>query len=588
MKFVTIRGHHILTRSAICRLCHSGRDRQQMAYELTFIESYLVAAFIAAVVSLDVAGLLISQNGEFKGDLGLRWTGKALVHSFLHATFHAVLFYVYFVGLNFAMFLPDWLTSTLIDILRCIDIDIAFDGPSARSAILFMFSTLIVVFVWITYSNKIVENHANKVSKDNNYIASARIDVRFIYFLISILQFLVGKFIVFVQRVILRKIYWSPSEWPQWLIQVCLCLAVAVDMLAVASFIRVWFKDASDPGNETSTGGSELVHFNFGNSALSDHQIFAVVIFLGVFLISFFVIKESGGLHEERAKKCLRRFRRIEPWLVFSLLLIALDHLFGNRLTGMNEFWLKVIVCSVFGYALMWLLVLFHGKDKVDAMVDEGYNVLSSHNLSSTTPFRDSQFALDLAKFLGWALIALILLVVGTFASFGGDASSFSPLANLLFWTGTIATIGSLFLLFAPAKWLIARYASDLESRVDTWIATVLLDGKLFLRKSLYISAVCLLILFYMHLSFLNLAIGSIFTSPDDESFLAPLAFLILSYWIVFILVERRSTRGGNFSQLRVLKGQAKLVPNFGDVLTALSLVVFSIAICMSLVDKFS
>jgi hypothetical protein len=319
-----------------------------------------------------------------------------------------------------------------------------------------------------------------------------------------------------------------------------------------------------------------------------DHQIFAIIIFLGVFIISLIAIKESGGLHDERAKKCLKRFRKIEPWLVFSLLLIAIDHLFGNRLTGMMEFWLKGALCIVFGWVLMWLLVLFHGKDKVDAMVDQGYNVLSSHNLKTTTPFRDSQFGLDLAKFLGWALLALVLLIAGTFISFGGGASSFNPLANLLFWTGTLATIASLFLLFAPAKWVLAKFASELESRFDSWIEGILLDGKSFLRKSGYITAVFLTILFYMHISFSNLSLPNMLQLRDSEIFLVPLLFLIVAFWVVLLLIERRMRRGNIFLYLRSARGQGKVNPNFGDLLTAISLVVFGIGTYMSIIEKFS
>jgi hypothetical protein len=558
-----------------------------MAYELTVFESYVVAAIIAFIVSLDVTGLLISQNTEFKGELGVRWVWKALTHSFLHATFHSALFYFYFVGLDL---IPRWLIVEITTFFK--NLGISFDGASARSALLFLFSTIVVIFVWITYSNKIIENHAKKVERDNNYMSDARIDVRLIYFLLSLVPFVAGKSIAFLQKIFNKEILQPPTVWPTWLIQTCLCLAVAVDMLAVTSFIRVWFRDAPDPGNETATGGNELMHFNFDHSTFSDHLIFAMVIFIGVLLISFIAIYLSGGLDEVRAKRALKFIRRLEPWMVFSFLLIALDHLFGNTLKSIAEFWIKAAVGIAFGFGMMRLLILFHGKGKVDEMVDEGYNVLSIHNLRSTNPFRDTHLGKDLFNFVIWVTIALTLLVIATFASFGGDVSSLNPLANLLFWTGAFANVGCLFLLFLPAKWLIAKKASDFESRMDAWIASAIQDKKRFFKRSKYISAVCLIIMFYMHLSFSNFfetwSFEGFFSLQDREMFLLPLAFSAFSYWIVFVLVWRRSARGENFASLRIERGQSKLCPNFGDALTALSLVVFSVGVCMVLIEKFA
>ena len=174
--------------------------------------SYALALIIGVIVSLDVGGLLISQHREFRDSPTI--LKKSVAHSLLHAFTHSALFLIYFLAVGIVI---PWPVEFIEWITRLLDIP-PINTVEAVQTMLLLSSFIIVIFVWITYAQKISENHAQKTAGDHVSTSTTRVDMLFLY-------------------LIAAKI--SPGRKSSLFY---MALAVAVDMLAITSFIRVFFK----------------------------------------------------------------------------------------------------------------------------------------------------------------------------------------------------------------------------------------------------------------------------------------------------------------------------------------------------------
>ncbi|MCC6925720.1 hypothetical protein [Novosphingobium sp.] len=176
--------------------------------------SVVAAILVGWLVSLDVYGLLVSQRAIFKIEAYHNSRRKL---AFLHASVHSGAFFVYSVILSGLIDFPSLIGQTLAWLN--INWQLPFDGKALSATMGLLSSVVIVLFVWATYSAKISEDHSEKL--DPKVLNGLRFDIRAFY-------------------------YWwknrAASNYRKF--QMAMALLVAVDMLAVTSFIRVFFKFA--------------------------------------------------------------------------------------------------------------------------------------------------------------------------------------------------------------------------------------------------------------------------------------------------------------------------------------------------------
>ncbi|HYJ81606.1 MAG TPA: hypothetical protein VEW26_02020, partial [Allosphingosinicella sp.] len=209
-------------------------------------DSYASAVLIGIVVSLDVGGLLISQHREFK-NVSLGNFGVMARHARRHASVHSGLFLLYIVLAEVILYLatltPWWIVEFFESIARVFSVVLPpIDGTEAAKSMVLLSSVIVVCIVWITYAGKIVENHKEKLATSGNPLSESRADIQGIYRVVKILVSNNRK-----------------------RIDIAMALAVAVDMLAISSVIRVYFPGAIDAGRSAGKElDAQLYHFDFG------------------------------------------------------------------------------------------------------------------------------------------------------------------------------------------------------------------------------------------------------------------------------------------------------------------------------------
>ncbi len=177
-----------------------------------------------------------------------------------------------------------------------------------------------ILFVWWTYRQKIVDNHAEKIESTEDPLAGARWDIKFIYNRVT------------KSRPLKR---WF-SEAPERRLQYAMALAVAVDMLAISALIRVYFRGAAD-----SDSASSAWHFQFLETSADVEKLpvwlfptevflFALVVFVVIFSTSAIAAIAAKNMRANaRPIVLLKLLRYTEPVFVFFFMTAALDHLIG-------------------------------------------------------------------------------------------------------------------------------------------------------------------------------------------------------------------------------------------------------------------
>jgi hypothetical protein len=516
-------------------------DSNFIALVREFGWSYIVALLIGLAVSLDVAGLLISQHKDWSGE---RIFKEATLSALRHAFTHSSLFLVYFYGVWALLIIPAEFFKVDIPFLPDIDSIAVLKTTALLSSI------MIIIFVWFTYVKKIMEDHYAKFEDNANNFDDMRIDVRFIFFLTTLMSSKADD----EARLTSRLNY-------------VLALAVAVDMLAITSFIRVFFRVGPDTANITPSGDTGLLHFDFGVGEYWDPLVFAGIIFGVVFGFSCFAILVSRELTDSR-NKWLNRLRLLEPFLVFWLLVVALDHLFGNVLTSIGAFWIKVALGALVSALLTLLLVLTCGWEKIKNNVAHGSEVTISAISDKFRATEDKNFK---EKFIraGWYLFALTVLIVIVFfishnpkvLEKGNAVELFLSLLSQIF------SILALLVLFLANKSLADKeyaFAKELQKlQKDTEKI-----GHLGNRAIWYSFGAYFVVVAYIYLSFPAESITS-------SGFLTPLLYIGALFFFAWLLLVLRFSKSYFFRQVGEKSKSEFFFTTPGDVLTAFALVIF-------------
>lgn len=506
---------------------------------LAAVISYAMAIIIGVVVSLDVGGLLISQHKEFQDSSTL--AKRSILHSSMHAVTHSLLFLLYFWVVSIAIPVPVW----LIEWLATFNIFPPINIAEALRTMMLLSSILIIVFVWITYAHKIAENHVLKTATDRDKSSARRVDILFFYWIAAA---------------------FSPGRKSGLFY---MALAVAVDMLAITSFIRVFFKTAADASSPAGETPEKLPHFEFSVSNPSlDPFIFAGIIFAMVLICSFAAILLSRRASDDRNRNAIRWMRIVEPFLVFWLLLVAVDHLFGNTITSVGEYTIKILTGALVAGVLTWLLVAYHGMPKIKQLIDDGYDNLNMKSLDDSRATNKRQIVRTLLTFVGSVFLLIVLLVVIFFASHRNAQGEFNGIDEFINSGSMIISGLSLLFLFIPI-----RFISEFEiekSDILHEAQSAQADG--FLGSAKCIAASYFVVLFYIHFSFSGIDVLSI---SAKETFLMPLISLGIVGCVTWFLLGWRSAKKGHFISDTHDKRRNHFNRNFGDLLGAFAGVVF-------------
>jgi hypothetical protein len=281
---------------------------------VVFVISLTVTVLIAATVSLDVMGVIRSQYHDFQVENPRKLKPKIPEdQADLHASWHAGLFIAYMVivngGIALVSFALQWIPQRLIEaIARIFAFDVPnFDEAAMAQSTMLISSMLIILFVWQTYSAKIVENHESKGSNLQNPMAKQRFDVRFIFHLIK-------------ERL--------PDLDRQ--LDHAVALTVAVDMLAISALIRVYFEAVPDSG-----GGAHIDFLPWYDgspfiSSVLTIFVFSVFVYNIVFGLALRSARLAAQPDYEASVEKLKRFRFVEPGIVFFVMFASLVHVIGS------------------------------------------------------------------------------------------------------------------------------------------------------------------------------------------------------------------------------------------------------------------
>lgn len=406
--------------------------------EMALLASIAAAFFIGWLVSLDVTGLLISQRAIFKIEEYHRSWHKVAI---LHAAMHAGLFFFYAMILSGLLDLSYFLGP----IWAWFDAKLPFDGAALSYTMGVLSSVAIVIFVWATYSAKIAEDHSKKLDQD--VVKGLRFDIRAFY-------------------------YWcresTMSNYKKF--QFAMALMVAVDMLAVTSFIRVFFKSAKDAAYRAGGENIEGLHFQFhlsklGISEFFDYAIVAVIIFIVVLYKSCFAIKEGlqlnkledskGGIPLEMLndlKARLYRIRLLEAFLVMTCLSLATLHLFGPAVAVPSSFIFKLITLVIFSAVLTGLLIRYNGgRNSIRQCVENGLTSPDSAfaNLGQWTSTSKVNKSFFWAWVGGIVFVTILLCLAHPIGVTPEEGAS-----RFLTWATILLGLITIFGLYFPFGWL--------------------------------------------------------------------------------------------------------------------------------------
>lgn len=432
-------------------------------WALTAILSLVAAAFIGMIVSFDVRGLIHSQHRDFS--VPQEGSGKPLKtpgeQAKVHAFWHASLFLFYSIlasGVlaNFLTFGFKLVWNDLSKILEKIyGTAPCFDDVTA-SFLLFL-NVAILFLVWLTYKDKLIEDHSKKLRPSQSRKASNPITDKTEA---NASNLRVVNPLSQTKRIDIKLIYEFLRRYRTAgrLVDHALALTVAVDMLAITAMLRVLFDGAPDTEFPD-------YHFNFvaysglpgGLMAIINYLIFSLVI-AGV--VYWYAKGAAENAMESRTRlevDQLMGLRIAEPWLVFTMLFWTIPHqLFVTGIDWWDNVILRLAASFVLGAVLTGLLIALHGGfSKVRKCVAAGMNFTTE--LTKLDELKDEEREAHAKQLNGQVLLlSSVMLVVG-FAFLGTLAHAYAvatPAENprIVFFEhlALIVTIVTALLLFSP------------------------------------------------------------------------------------------------------------------------------------------
>lgn len=492
-------------------------------FELTFnaARPFLFAVFIGVIVSMDVVGLILSNYKDFFNSNNPSICKRPLAEARLHAVWHAGLFFAYMililVPLDYILItIPNFIASIFICILSIFSINIEINPDQMKQIAVHLSSVFVILFIWMTYKNKISENHRDKV-KNKNPLASSKGDVKIVFRIIKKIPFLKTR-----------------------IVDHAFALAVAVDMLAFSAVLRVYFESGTD---SLSSEVNDVTHLNY-HSVFSEYTIntnqawisdffnvivFSVIILITVFLIAFVAgvaAKNLNRLKEDNRlfpfiKNCLLPFlRAAEPFLLFFVLANAMPHFFGSA-NGTNSF---IFNFDAFLFSfLLWLLLLFFNSDFVKN-VKNGFDISLRGTVNSNDIFVKIYSGKRVRR---WIFHTLAFLFV--FSVIAGLASvEKGPLQHFVEFLGIAISAFT----FATLYLIPDRFENFMNKKLEKHLPL----GKhvSLLAQLLIVFLICLAYIYYLHH-------GLVLTWP--EFFIVGLFLFGVYFFVSFLLLLVREQR---------------------------------------------
>jgi hypothetical protein len=508
--------------------------------------SYGLALIIGFAVSLDVGGLLISQHEDFvkKGAL---W--RSLKAAILHAATHSILFLVFFYVVWLLVLIP----KEAITFLKTI-VTLQINLQEVLKTTLLLSSLIIIIFVWVTYAQKVIENHQDKVKGVKSQVPDARLDVRLI----------LAPF-----RALGKK--WTGGRLG-WVLSIFVALTVAVDMAAITSFMRTLFVISPDSANISGGVVENLSHFDFGVPANLEPWLFSVLIFASVLfwsVIATIVARVAG----ERRNGVLGLMRVAEPFLVFWFLAVSIDHLFGQSLGSATDFIVKIVQGAIVSAILTCLLVLLHGWSVIKECIKKGSDITMDNLKEPAIFIEDDNLSIAIWKLVKYGVAALFFILFAFYCSHGSSTKEGDGLGAFLNVLTMMVAVLTPFAFYAP----IARIGR-VEELINKDIATAnVVFSNSGMRVFLCSMAAYFVVVTYIWLSFSS----SKGHEHTNAAFIVPLAYIGFLFSCTYLLAYLRENR----SATEIDSRKAGSMITVSDILGAFAVVVFFWQICRKLLE---
>lgn len=546
---------------------------------LPFVETptgaILFTIGVAIVVSLDAMIITVNQYPDFLNeDSGGKLIKRPLTNALLHAFFHTILFlgylgFIYFslsIAIPFIFDVPILYIVTAIfsaigflfglDLSRYVDL-IESNIPFFYDSFSFFFGLLVIYFVWFTYRSKICEDHSEKPSSRGTQL-HPRFDIRVLFRFFRTLP-------------IARNF-----------LNVGIALSVAVDVLAISAFIRVFFKGQVDRGPPNSGHLSFQDVFNNGNS--NDIILFALFLFIFVavcvFLAGCFawvVARLEQDLLLKIARILCRGFRLLEPVAIFTILGYALSHIIGlngESAAGAGQgLWLPVLLNWLgFGIVMTGTLVYFHGGlTEIFTASDNGlpFSTKSKRVPKSTLRRESRRIYLYVKKYWRGSLFLLAVALIFTSISivlfaFMHDGNGDIPYTDFLTAVSGALSVGVALLIFFPGVF------ADRELVLDEEIKRKGLTFGIFTTRGLtaFLMAFAAIIAFAQFKSWIEGASG---IHPVVSEMIHIFLFILVFSTLIGLRTWRYRIQNSSVASAggRVVKSL-----DFSDVLTAMGMTI--------------
>ncbi|MEL7128092.1 MAG: hypothetical protein AAGK23_00955 [Pseudomonadota bacterium] len=301
------------------------------------------ALYVGAVVSIDVAGLILSQYSNYGLPKGHRNHLNGWVESLHHAFWHAGLFFAYIVIIQMGTVGLPYIIVALVEWVKLLlpDLNINVNADDLAEAFTLIFGLIAIVIVILTYVGKIAEDHSEKLKGDPEEIEFDRFDLAAFY---SVTKSIDGTFHKAARDS-------GSLKWKRSLQSHGLAASVAVDMLAVSALIKFTLEE--EYGTPYIGGATETLSQWLSQLFIAvfrpEYVQFTIIVFLVVLTLAFgatrvsrFIFKRSkdaiknGEISEKgqsRLINLLIGLRILEPFLIMIFVMrLFLDLSFDIKL----------------------------------------------------------------------------------------------------------------------------------------------------------------------------------------------------------------------------------------------------------------
>lgn len=553
---------------------------------------------IGYIVSIDVRGLLLSQYKDFSLVLNANKPPKTpFAQAALHAFWHAFLFLIYMVVISGGIAVAGAIVKTFAQFVEPLFRIVAaflqmplprIDTEQITKTFLLLTGLVVILLVWITYSQKLIDKHSERIGETGVVLTSLRGHIRPVYRIIRRLPFIRN------------------------LADHALALGVAVDMLAISALIRVFFLGMSDSG----FSGWHFRFFSEPNRNI-DIPVFAGVIFVVVFLRALAAARESRHTAVAFDPQRLIRLRLQEPLFVFFILAIAIDHLLDAPADSQfaPSAIMKIALNGAIATILTILLISFRGMTNIKNAVTGGIEI----TIGRLGKRRHGGFARDvqvlvrrtrrffrrlgngytiaeilrqimeLRRWVAHNVLEILMAVIFAFTFMTIFAASHfvgirqSPLTVFVGYLSFVVGVLSLISLFCPR---ILRFdPGALELHIDEALARTTRQSErglqLYSRHLIYCAIAYFSVTLFTHLSF---RFQAPLTFGSDEAFLGGLILMGAYVSAVFALVLQRERRQMTAHERRSGPQTAdkKFSITFSDIITAIGLISFALTILVT------